>query len=182
MAIQKPTNKMEVILLSFAAIIVILVLYLSALAIYDLVNKAGDTASEMTHEESHEKPQNGYFAVSEWGIQMKIPDSLTDVKYKIIDGRDSVVFVAKPKGADVEYVSDLDSDLLKYARVQLYRNTLNTIAATQHGDAMKIGDYYHVIFTSSDSKGLFTNDDAGEYENTVTADLIEMLNTAKSLK
>jgi len=178
MAIQKPTNGTEVILLSFAAIIVILVLYLSALAIYDLVNKEGDTASEMTHVE----PQKGYFAVSEWGIQLKTPDTVTDVRYKIVEGRDSVIFAAKPKGMNVEFVSEFDGDFVTYSRVQLYRTTEKSIA-DKHGYFEKIGEYYYVIFSSPSYTGIFGEYDvAGEYENTVTADLIEMLNTAKSLK
>jgi hypothetical protein len=178
MAIQKPANKMEIILLSFAAIIVILVLCLSALEIYNLVSKDEDTASEMAHEKS----QKGYFAVPEWGIQMKIPDTLTDVRYEIIDGRDSVVFVAKPKGANVKYSEELDSGFVKYSRVQLYCTTEKSIA-DKHGYFEKIGEYYYVIFSSSTAVGSFGDDNnTAEYENAVVEDLKVMLNSVQAAK
>ncbi len=110
---------------------------------------------------SEEDPNEGYLVAEEWGLRFKIPDNLTDVRYKI--SGDTMGIFAKPiqdkngQSFDVEYPEDYDK-IDEYGNFSYSQgNLIKSKDSSQDyfGQAVKgkkLGDYYY--YTSHSFSGL----------------------------
>lgn len=132
-------------------------------------NKSGESNSLLsqpqkekdTNNVAEEDPNEGYLVVQEWGLRFKIPENLTDVRYKI--SGDTLAIFAKPiqdengKSFDVEYPSNYDKideyGNFSYTQGDLIRS--KKASMDYFGEARKgkkVGDYYY--YTSHSFSGL----------------------------
>jgi hypothetical protein len=118
---------------------------------------------------------SGYLTISEWDIKLKIPNTITDVRYKIID--DTAYFVAKPKDANVDFPSDLDDNFPKYSMNWIERSNEKFTTHTGYVDWRENEGFYYVIGGSGNT-GIFGDADlSGEYQASVSKALEEMFET-----
>jgi len=116
--------------------------------------------------------EQSHLVVSEWEVEFEIPDTITDVHYKIID--DTAYFVAKPKGAKVEFPADLDDKFAEYSMNWIERSPDKFVA---HEGYIywreKLGFYF--VIGGSGNTGIFGDaDTSGEYQAAVSKALEEM--------
>jgi type II secretory pathway pseudopilin PulG len=120
-------------------------------------NSSLKTNNTQSNSEQAKGQNTGLLVMKEWGLQFKIPNSLTDVQYRI-DG-DTAAFFAKPSDANVDYRSDYDkfeNEHYTFALGLLYRSkeaTQERPVRTVAGK--KLGNYYY--YTSHSFNGLATS-------------------------
>ena len=91
-------------------------------------------------------PNKGFLVLDDWGVRLKVPSSLTDVRYYISDANTVAYFVAIPTGADVKYVNNIaDESVYKIGALgTLIRSTDSTkprVGGITNGK--KLGNYYY---------------------------------------
>jgi hypothetical protein len=149
-------------------VIIIILIFGTALSILLLRLKRDDDSSSLK--------ELNYLVVSEWDIKFVIPDEITDVRYKIRD--DVIAFVAKPTGADVEYVANLDSEFFDYAKNRIIRGA---IGSSGFESGIVIGDYSFVSFRLLTPNNLFGDiDNAVGLENMTFDSLDKMRDSIQS--
>lgn len=117
--------------------------------IYDMQNNTTPqptTTQPITQQEVKKPSLNEeYLIVKEWGLQFRIPDDLTDVRYVIND--DTAAFFAKPADSAVKYRTDyelFENDRAVYATGILYRSTDRTKQFTDEvREGKKLGEYFY---------------------------------------
>lgn len=131
-----------------------------------------------------EAVQEGYLVIPEWELKFELPETITDVRYHEVAGRESVVFIAKPVGTNVNFPSDVDDNFVQYSRIQLYRTDDESIAVRNTPyDYITVGDYYYIIFTRTNYSGIFGDSEKNHaHEDAVLEGLNEMLKSVQSAK
>jgi hypothetical protein len=137
--------------------------------------------NDSTSENNNTEESENYLTISEWGIRLTIPDTITDVRYKIVDNK--AYFIAKPVGLNVEFAANIDSNFVEYSRVYLLRST----EKNEQYNSEKVGNYYFVIFgpfgNEDEAIGLFGDESNIHYENRAFTGIQEMLfNTIQPLQ
>lgn len=147
----------------------------SAIMYYSMNKKQVDTpkTDTTTEEQTKDKdktstkqppedPNKGYLVIEEWGVRLKAPAELTDVRYQVKD--DYVFFYGKPTGAKVNYRSDYNTaeDGAKYAMDYLRRSDQESIqhALFHSVSGKKVGDKYYFTgysFSNLETSRAFLN-------------------------
>ena|GEM_PF-6445260 len=182
----KRTSKRGIILI----ISIVATLILGSIFVFLIINK--DENNDLNNNDAVEPADTSeHFIVSEWNVKFKVPATITDIRYEIADDR--VYFVARPKGVNVEYAINFESDFARYSSAVLLRSKEEFIGVG--GKPVydkKIGDYYfRFLRLVNDNTGLFQetmNDDSEngefnrEYEVIVANGIIEMFNSISAIK
>jgi hypothetical protein len=155
-------------------------LIVGTILIFAIIRQNISTDNSETTSGDDEKKEN-YLVISEWNIKFTLPDTITDVWYRI-EGN-TAYFVSKPKGFNVEFVADLDSNFAEYSRIILERSTEPFIVIGEPYYWKKIDNHYFITTAESRITGLFGDvENADSYENIVFDGINQMLNTIQSSK
>jgi hypothetical protein len=127
---------------------------------------------------------DGYLRIPEWDIKFQIPETITDIRYRIVTDEvgEWVYFVAKPTGADVEFAEDIDEKFLEYSNIRLFRTT--EVENFPPSDIPQVGDYIFLPFPSVLTGAVFgnENDTNREYAGIVSAEIRGMFSSVQVLE
>jgi len=157
-----------------------------------LTDASGNVLSEWVRGGNQ---QDGYLRIPEWNIKFATPNTITDVRYKIVMDIQSdmetvhgaIYFVARPVDADVQFVADLETKFTEYSARYLLRMSEATFAVD---DIPKIGDYWFVPFSNRTELELARtgaiygemNDTNADLERTANNGISEMFRTIQTAK
>ena len=126
------------------------------------------------------QPQKEYLIIEEWGVKFEIPNTVTDVRYFIVNNSTAYMF-AKPVGANVEYANGLETNPLGYTVV--YFN-FTTQEPPEGWLFRRIGDNYFFVLDVDYSfpMGVFGDTGSLEYERMMAEGLKDMFRTIQPIE
>jgi heme/copper-type cytochrome/quinol oxidase subunit 2 len=171
-------NNKKKITIIIAIAIILIIGVISAIVIHR--NISNNTNDDPTSENDNTADKHeDYLIITEWNLKFTIPETITDVQYRIVD--DKAYFIAKPTGVDVKFVEDIESKFTEYSRVYLLRSEEDI----EQFQSKKIDNLYYIIFgPENNTTGIFGDTDVDfQYENRVFFNGISMmLGTIRALE